>query len=56
MSSQDVNPPTHDNRRQASHALNAQEKVKPGTPISSQSRVDHGSSIGESDGPNVTDM
>ena len=53
---QDVNPPAHDGRRQVVQASNVDQMLQPHAPTSSQSRANDGSSIGESDGPNVADM
>ena len=46
---QHVNPLAHDARRQVVQAPNVDQMVQPGTPTSSQSRANDGSSIGESE-------
>ena len=53
---QDVNPPAHDGRRQVVLAPNVDQMVQPGTPTSSQKRVDDSSSIGRHNELNMADM
>ena len=56
VSFQDVNPPTHDGRRQVVQVPNVDQMVQPSSPTGSQQRANDSSSICGHDEPNMVDM